>query len=91
MSIYNARLKKEDYPAKIGKTILNTTTGNPPMGNNIIPYVWRVNINGDIRNVSVVILEDKQHNRYYTLDAVDKKKLPYRHRRKWAGSRGAKR
>ena len=37
---------------------------------------WRirgdVDINGDIRNVSVVVLEDKQHNRYYTLDARKK-------------------
>lgn len=38
---------------------------------------WRVNgqvdVDGDIRNVSVVVLEDSQHNRYYTFDARKEK------------------
>ena len=37
---------------------------------------WRVtsnvNADGDVRNVSVIILEDSQHNRYYTFDARQK-------------------
>lgn len=53
---------------------------------------WRVNgqadIDGDVRNVSVVVLEDSQHNRYYTFDA--RKEKPQADTAVQGGLRGAK-